>query len=109
MEGLFQTQSHCREFLKQENGLNIILKFYALPTVPYDFASSSASYSLSHLMRVIADVDPKKSVVAIIGALNEALQGATNFLNYDGKGGLLVEYIDLEGILIFCSKVQTLL
>ncbi|RIA89170.1 hypothetical protein C1645_825193 [Glomus cerebriforme] len=96
LEGLFQTQSHCREFLKQEHGLNIILKFYALPTVPYDFASSTASYSLSHLMRVVADVDPKKSVTAIIGALNEALQGATNFLNYDGKGGLLVEYIDLE-------------
>ncbi|GBC34534.2 DUF913-domain-containing protein [Rhizophagus irregularis DAOM 181602=DAOM 197198] len=96
LEGLFQTQSHCREFLKQENGLNIILKFYALPTVPYDFASSSASYSLSHLMRAIAEVDPKKSVTAIIVALNEALQGATNFLNYDGKGGLLVEYIDLD-------------
>lgn len=98
MEGLFQTQSHCREFLKQENGLNIILKFYALPTVPYDFASSQASYSLSHLMRVIADVDSKRSVTAIIGALNEAFRGATNFLHYEEKGGLLVEYIDLEGI-----------
>ena len=102
MEGLFQTQSHCREFLRQENGLNIILKFYALPTVPYDFASSQASYSLSHLLRVIADVDSKKSVTAIIGALNEALQEATNFLNYEGKGGLLIEYIDLEGILTLC-------
>ena len=98
MEGLFQTPNHCKEFLKQENGLNIILKFYALPTVPYDFASSQASYSLSHLMRVIAVVDSKKSVTAIIGALNEAFQGATNFLNYDEKGGLLVEYIDLKGI-----------
>ncbi|CAG8537775.1 15360_t:CDS:10, partial [Funneliformis caledonium] len=96
LEGLFQTPNHCKDFLRQENGLNIILKFYALPTVPYDFASSQASYSLSHLMRVIAVVDSKRSVTAIISALNEAFQGATNFLNHDGKGGLLADYIDLR-------------
>ncbi|CAI2172902.1 16430_t:CDS:10, partial [Funneliformis geosporum] len=96
LEGLFQTPNHCKEFLRQEVGLNIILKFYALPTVPYDFASSQASYSLSHLMRVIAVVDSKRSVTAIISALNEAFQGATNFLNHDGKGGLLADYIDLK-------------
>ncbi|KAF0392672.1 E3 ubiquitin-protein ligase HUWE1 [Gigaspora margarita] len=95
LEGLFQTQNHCKEFLKQENGLNIILKFYALPVLPYEFGCSQASYSLSHLMRVIADVDPKRSISAIVGALNETLQGATNFLSYEGKG-ILSEYIDLK-------------
>ncbi|CAG8513467.1 7938_t:CDS:10, partial [Acaulospora morrowiae] len=95
LEGLLQTQNHCKDFLSK-NGLSMILKFYALPTVPYDFASSQASYSLSHLLRVIADVDPKRNVTSIISALNEALQRATNFLSYEGKGGLLSEYIDLR-------------
>ncbi|CAG8511149.1 8932_t:CDS:10, partial [Scutellospora calospora] len=95
LESLFQTQNHCKEFLKQEHGLNIILKFYALPVLPYEFGCSQASYSLSHLMRVIADVDSKRSISAIVGALNETLQGATNFLSYEGKG-ILSEYVDLK-------------
>nr|CAG8455076.1 13988_t:CDS:10 [Entrophospora candida] len=96
LEGLFQNQSHCKEFLKQDEGLNILLKYYSLPTVPYDFASSQASYSLSHLMRVITDVEPRRSVAAIISVLNDTLQDASPFLNYEEKSGLFIKYIDLK-------------
>lgn len=75
----------------------MVLKFYALPAVPYDFASSQASFSLSHLMRVIADIDPKRSVNAIIGALNEALQKTICFYEYNEEDSLLAQYIDLKG------------
>src|SRR5437899_12099891 len=74
LEGLFQNQSHCKEFLKAEEGLSILLKYYSLPTVPYDFESSQASYSLSNQMRLIIDVETKRSVIEIINNLNSTLQ-----------------------------------
>ncbi|CAG8441327.1 3125_t:CDS:10 [Ambispora gerdemannii] len=94
LDGLFQNSSHCKDFLKQ-NGLSIIIKFYSLPTLPYDFGNTPASYALSNSMRLIADVDSKSFVKCVITELNSALQNAKIFLDNE-KDAVIFDYIDLN-------------
>ncbi|CAG8500448.1 3553_t:CDS:10 [Paraglomus brasilianum] len=104
LEGLFQNSSHSKEFIDQD-GLGIILNFYSLPTLPYNFSMSApsdspvgqASESLKQLMRTIAENEPKRVIRNILTALNSALTKAKEFMDYTGKGGRLIEYIDLVG------------
>ncbi|KAG9291851.1 hypothetical protein G9A89_012136 [Geosiphon pyriformis] len=95
LDGLFQNSSHCRDFLKQ-NGLDVIIQFYSLPTLPYDFGNTPASYALSNSMRLIAETDSKAFVKSVISSLNTALKEAQDFLDTESKESRIVEYIDLE-------------
>ncbi|KAI5799845.1 hypothetical protein EDC01DRAFT_764959 [Geopyxis carbonaria] len=45
LEGFIQNSSQTREFLRRE-GLQKILQFYNLPSLPYDFATSQANQTL---------------------------------------------------------------
>ncbi|CAG8444226.1 3604_t:CDS:10 [Ambispora leptoticha] len=94
LDGLFQNSSHCKDFLKQ-NGLDIIIKFYSLPTLPFDFGNTPASYALSNSMRLIADVDSKSFVKCVISALNTTLQDAKILLDSE-KDAVIFDYIDLN-------------
>ncbi|KAK9767472.1 E3 ubiquitin-protein ligase tom1, partial [Basidiobolus ranarum] len=95
LEGLFQNASHCKEFLKM-GGLEILLKFYSLPTVPYDFSTSSASYSLSHLFRVMSEVDANSVVTAILSELHRSLEASSSFLKTENSDGIIVNYLSLD-------------
>jgi E3 ubiquitin-protein ligase HUWE1 len=98
LEGLFQNSARFKEF--RQDGLDIILKFYSLPTLPYNFSTSTsdssvsqASESLKQLMRTIAENEPKVVIKSILAAL-----GSNEFLDYTGKGGKLIKYADLIGM-----------
>ncbi|KAK9761441.1 E3 ubiquitin-protein ligase tom1 [Basidiobolus ranarum] len=94
LEGLFQNTSHCKEFLKVQ-GVDVLLKFYSLPMIPYDFPASSASYSLSHLFRVMSEVDADAVVTVILNELHQSLEASDSFLKANNHGGIIVNYLDL--------------
>lgn len=52
-------------------GLGLILNIYHLKTLPFDFASSLASYSLSHVLRVVSSIDATAVLAAIVEAIDQ--------------------------------------
>ncbi|RUS26303.1 hypothetical protein BC938DRAFT_470948 [Jimgerdemannia flammicorona] len=96
LEGLFQNNSHCREFFKQ-NGLELLLKLYSLPLAPYDFANSPASYSLSHLFHLVTEVNSVATVHEILKRVQTVLTDAKPFLEYEGPTAMIADFIDLNG------------
>ena len=80
-------------------------------SAPSDSPVGQASESLKQLMRTIAENEPKRVIRNILTALNSALTKAKEFMDYTGKGGRLIEYIDLVGtsdeILSYSKTPQT--
>ncbi|KAI9021182.1 hypothetical protein DFJ74DRAFT_607013, partial [Hyaloraphidium curvatum] len=72
LEGLFSNVSHAKDFVKL-NGVAELLRLYTLPAIPYDFATLNSSYSLSHLLRLLMEVEPKPVIGALLKVLSDAL------------------------------------
>ncbi len=65
LEGLFQTTSHCKDFIKLD-GLDKLLAFYSLPCLPYDFSVSPLADSLVTLVRLMAEISPTTVLIALL-------------------------------------------
>jgi E3 ubiquitin-protein ligase HUWE1 len=79
LEGLFQNTAHCREFIRL-NGVDVLLQFYRLKTLPFDFAASSSSSSLSYLFRLLIEVNSQPVITSILSSFSTLLQDATGLL-----------------------------
>ncbi|KAN0062881.1 E3 ubiquitin-protein ligase tom1 [Thecaphora frezii] len=75
LEGLFQTTSHCKDFLKLD-GLAKLLRFYSFPSLPYDFAASMAADSLVTLFRYMTEISPSTVLSALFRDVRQALETA---------------------------------
>ncbi|KAJ3143321.1 hypothetical protein HDU90_000079 [Geranomyces variabilis] len=95
LEGLFQNVAHCKDFIKMD-GVQIMLKCYTLPTLPYDFATSASSYSLSYLFRLMIEANAPQVVGYMLTEIHSALEAAEHFLSFKGPGSLVANYIDLK-------------
>ncbi|KAI8081696.1 uncharacterized protein BX664DRAFT_376387, partial [Halteromyces radiatus] len=94
LEGLFQNQSNIREFVK-DRCPEMLLDYFTLPMLPADFSVSIASDSLSYLFRMIADVSPIPTVMAIV----EKVKTSAKFILDDytpGNKSLIRDYIDVQ-------------
>src|SRR4051812_30245319 len=92
---MFQNTSHCREFINKK-GVDDLLSLYSLPVLPYDFVSTSASVSMSHLIRLISEVNPIPTVQNILTHTQKALEDAKPFMEYGSTDGMLVNLIDIK-------------
>ncbi|KAJ3176473.1 hypothetical protein HK101_010430 [Irineochytrium annulatum] len=95
LQGLFQNASHCKDIVKL-GGVQILLKLYTLPSIPYNFATSTNSYTLSYLFRLLADADPYEVVTMITTEVLAAFETAKAFLENDSDESYFVKYIDLK-------------
>ncbi|GAO46185.1 hypothetical protein G7K_0422-t1 [Saitoella complicata NRRL Y-17804] len=68
LEGLFQNQGHCKRFIELD-GPNTLLALYTLPALPYNFAQSPGAYSLSHILRLLSEVNATTVLAAILQGL----------------------------------------
>ncbi|ORX50832.1 hypothetical protein DM01DRAFT_1090162 [Hesseltinella vesiculosa] len=64
LEGLFQNQANIREFVK-DKGPEMLLDYFALPNLPSSFSVSIAFDSLTYLLRLISEVSPIPTVLAV--------------------------------------------
>ncbi|KAG4304837.1 hypothetical protein PORY_001890 [Pneumocystis oryctolagi] len=94
LEGFFQNSSHCREFLRN-NGLDILLQYYSLPCLPYDFIDTPASYSLSHLFRIISEVNVQSVLLDIVKYFQKSLNKLDIFLEHKGLESFFERYLKL--------------
>ncbi|KAI8364986.1 hypothetical protein EDC96DRAFT_443776, partial [Choanephora cucurbitarum] len=72
LEGLFQNQSNIKEFV--EAGCpEKLLDYFTIPLLPANFSVTIASDSLSYLFRMITEVSPLPTILAIAAKVKESL------------------------------------
>ncbi|KAI7827971.1 hypothetical protein BC939DRAFT_76403 [Gamsiella multidivaricata] len=94
-ESFFQNSSSAKDFLKAD-GINILMKFYTLPTQPYDLANTPAFFTLSHLVRLLSETDPGTAISAVLKEVNRLLEGVQFLLESTNPGSDLLQYIDIS-------------
>ncbi|KAG0319507.1 hypothetical protein BGZ97_002029 [Linnemannia gamsii] len=95
-ESYFQNAASAHEFLKA-GGIDTLLRFYSLPTLPYDLANSSAFFTLSHLLKLLSEANPAAAISAVVKEVNRILQQVQPLLDSTNAGSDLVQYIDIAG------------
>ena len=108
LEFLLQNNALYKDLVGSDSSsLNSLINLYFHPALPFDFASSSASYNTSHLFRFIIENDPKLVIPLIMKALGAALKELpvdtfveftdssyfARFIRLDSKSTLLDESI----------------
>ncbi|KAF9145192.1 hypothetical protein BGX30_010067 [Mortierella sp. GBA39] len=93
-ESFFQNAASAHEFLKAD-GIDTLLRFYSLPTLPYDLANSSAFFTLSHLLKLLSEANPAAAISAVVKEVNRILQQVQPLLDSTNAGSDLVQYIDI--------------
>lgn len=74
----------------------MLLDYFTLPMLPADFSVSIASDSLSYLFRMIAEVSPIPTVLAIV----EKVRSSVKFILEDPSSrnkSLVSDLIDIKG------------
>lgn len=93
LEGLFQTSSHCKEFIKMD-GLEKLLGYYSLPCLPYDFSASLLADSLVTLIRLMAEISPSTVLIAMLRDIKVAWEQVTALLGLPDKSSASIPHDD---------------
>ncbi|KAI3633283.1 hypothetical protein MIR68_008230 [Amoeboaphelidium protococcarum] len=93
-EGFFQTESHAGDFMKM-GGVEALLDLYSLPSLPYDFGSSLASFSCSSVLRVMSGIDIRQVLTCLLEKTSAAFQGCQQLFNCTDQKSIFAKYIDL--------------
>ncbi|OBZ91840.1 E3 ubiquitin-protein ligase ptr1 [Choanephora cucurbitarum] len=64
LEGFLRNSENIKEFIAY-GGPELLLRYYSLPNLPYDFSVTHAFDSLGYVFRVIADVSPMSVAMLI--------------------------------------------
>ncbi|KAF1799301.1 hypothetical protein FB192DRAFT_1285399, partial [Mucor lusitanicus] len=94
LEGFLRNVDNVKEFVKY-GGPELLLSYYSLPMLPYDFSVSNAFDSLGFVFRVIADVSPNALAKLIAAKVFESSRFIFNELPNDRS--LVYEYIEANG------------
>ncbi|KAF9293048.1 hypothetical protein BGZ74_011879, partial [Mortierella antarctica] len=96
-ESFFQNSSNARDFLK-DNGVDLLMKFYRLPTLPYDLANTPAFFTLSHLLKLLSETNPAVAVAAVVNEVNQRLDAVKPLLESQNPESELIKYIDISNL-----------
>ncbi|KAF9096459.1 hypothetical protein BGX23_011187 [Mortierella sp. AD031] len=97
-ESYFQNANIARDFLKG-GGIDSLMKFYSLQTLPYDLANTSAFFTLSHLIKLLAETNPAIAVIAVVQEVQKHLDVVEPLLESVNTGSDLLKYIDVSQLL----------
>lgn len=96
LEGLFQHTQHCRDFIRNVDGLERIGRLTALPCLPYDYANSVASDSLVQVIRTMADVGPNEALHHLSKLVENSLSDSQNFWATPQSHSKLSPFVNLS-------------
>ncbi|KAI8602492.1 hypothetical protein EDD21DRAFT_320345 [Dissophora ornata] len=94
-ESFFQNSSSAKDFLKAD-GVEILMNFYTLPTLPYDLANTPAFFTLSHLIKLLSETNPGTAIAAVLKEVSEKLAGVQLLLQSTNPGSDLLKFIDIS-------------
>ncbi|KAF9206640.1 hypothetical protein BGZ49_002096 [Haplosporangium sp. Z 27] len=93
-ESFFQNPTSAKDFLK-EDGIDILMQFYTLPTLPYDLANTPAFLTLSHLIKLLSETNPGVAISAVLKEVNRMLHEEQPLLESTNPESELFQYIDI--------------
>ncbi|KAI8600747.1 hypothetical protein EDD21DRAFT_306070, partial [Dissophora ornata] len=93
-ESFFQNTASTRDFLKAD-GIDVLMKFYSLETLPYDLASTPAFLTLSYLIKQLSETHPAGVVTAVMKEVTSLLSEIKPLLESTNADSELMKYIDL--------------
>ncbi|EIW82911.1 hypothetical protein CONPUDRAFT_151972 [Coniophora puteana RWD-64-598 SS2] len=96
LEGFFQHSSHCKDFIRQADGLERIGRMTALPCLPYDFANSIASDSLIQVLRLMVEVGPNEALFYFSKLLATSLAETQPFWGSLGPDSKLARWLEVS-------------
>ncbi|KAG1732222.1 uncharacterized protein EDB91DRAFT_677858 [Suillus paluster] len=96
LEGLFQHTQHCKDFIRNVEGLERIGRLTALPCLPYDYANSVASDSLVQVIRTMADVGPNEALHHLSKLVENSLSDSQSFWESPQSHSKLAPFLDLS-------------
>ncbi|KAK5816821.1 hypothetical protein F5H01DRAFT_405347 [Linnemannia elongata] len=94
-ESYFQNAAIAKDFLKS-GGVDSLMKFYSLKTLPYDLANTSAFFTLSHLIKLLAETNPSIAIIAVVGEVQKHLDVVKPLLDSVNSGSDLAIFIDVS-------------
>lgn len=80
----------------KDNGVDLLMKFYRLPTLPYDLANTPAFFTLSHLLKLLSETNPAVAVAAVVNEVNQRLDAVKPLLESQNPESELIKYIDIS-------------
>lgn len=97
LEGLFQHTQHCKDFIRNVDGLERVCKLTGLPCLPYDYANSVSSDSLVQVIRTMADVGPNEALHLLSKLVENSLSDSQSFWATLQSHSKLAPFLDLSG------------
>ncbi|KAG0374801.1 hypothetical protein BGX24_009910 [Mortierella sp. AD032] len=94
-ESYFQNAAIAKDFLKS-GGIDCLMKFYSLHTLPYDLANTSAFFTLSHLIKLLAETTPSTSIIAVVEEVQKQLDVIEPLLESVNPESNLLKFIDIS-------------
>ncbi|KAG0269162.1 hypothetical protein DFQ27_004558 [Actinomortierella ambigua] len=74
-ESYFQNLQCANDFVKA-GGIPLLMNFFTLPTLPYDFANSPAYYTLCSLLKLLSESNPSGAVTVVMQHIEKTLDAA---------------------------------
>ncbi|KAI0326605.1 DUF913-domain-containing protein [Cubamyces sp. BRFM 1775] len=79
LEGFFQHVPHCRDFVADAEGLDLLARMTSLPCLPYDFANSVGSDSLVQVIRTMAESATTETLAFLTKLVQDSLDECKDF------------------------------
>ncbi|KAF8135467.1 hypothetical protein EV363DRAFT_1395968 [Boletus edulis] len=97
LEGLFQHPQHCKDFIRNADGLDRIGRLTGLSCLPYDYANSVSSDSIVQVIRTMAEIGPNEALFYLSKLVGTSLAETEEFwkeLPSESKLAPLLEVTD---------------
>ncbi|KAF9186277.1 hypothetical protein BGZ51_006019 [Haplosporangium sp. Z 767] len=94
-ESFFQNTASSKDFLKA-GGIDILMRFYSLETLPYDLANTPSFFTLSHLLKLLSETNPANAVTAVVKEVIRLLDTIKPLLESTNSESDLLKYIDVS-------------
>lgn len=109
LEGLFQHQAHCKDFVASTDGLAQIGRLTALPCLPYDYANSVSSDSMVQVMRTMIEVATNQTLSQLARQVSESLEVTRDFWQDIGTESKLLPLIEMSCMQFIVCVVSSFL
>lgn len=86
LEGFLANTNQTKDFIKR-GGLDFLLDFYTVPSLPSDFATSPANQMVARVLQICSENSPTVTVAAALKHAQRAVQELQPLLKHDKKAG----------------------
>ncbi|KIJ61312.1 hypothetical protein HYDPIDRAFT_31398 [Hydnomerulius pinastri MD-312] len=96
LEGLFQHPQHCKDFIRNADGMDRVGRLTALPCLPYDYANSVASDSIVQVIRTMAEIGPNEALFYLSKLVGTSLAQTEEFWKDMGPESKLAPMLEVS-------------